>query len=396
MQTETNQSLTPELLRQLAGSRPPCITVAIQTGGNARARLSDAMRQIETGFRSSDPNLPAAVFSVFHDALPSLDKADSAHNLVIVSSPEFQYKFTTEQPVKEIVSVDEEFHLRSLLPLLNRKTEFYILALSQQHTRLLHCTESTSGEVALPPGAPTDFMDFRQTRQPDHVLDNRSSAGPSLGAMKGVLSGSSSDRDEKDRYHHDFYRAIDRGVNAILSGTGMPLAVVAVEHELALYKSVNTYPDFVEPGIHGAPDGLKGGEMHRRALEMLSDYLPPETRRELEHFEKNAGTGHASSHAQEIIKAAYEGRVSHLFLQESAEYRGAFDEVRRKVKHHGDGITPMRDLLNEAVVQTLRNSGNVTLLSAKEMPNGVPVCAVFRYPSAELLAAMKENATGVV
>ncbi len=393
MQTRINESLTPALLRELAAAAPPCITVSIQTGGNARARLEDAIREITAELTASDPSLPKRLFTPLHDALANVAAQAPHGSLVILSSPDFHYKFTTEAPVQEIVVANDEFHLRSLLPLLNQKAEFYILALSQNHPRILHCTESESGEVAFPPDVPKDFLQSRETRQPDHVLDNRSSAGPSVGSMKGVLSGSSSDADNKDEYHLNYYKMIERGVKQLLGETGIPLVVVAVEHELALYRSVNTYAGTVEPGVHGAPDSLKGGEMHKRALELIQSQPAAAVKKELEHFEKQAGTGHASSHAQEIVKAAYEGRVSHLFLQETAEYRGVFDEVRRKVKRHDDGVAPMRDLLNEAVVQTLRHGGDAMVLSPHDMPNGAPICAVFRYPSMELQAAMRESAS---
>jgi hypothetical protein len=394
MQNRVNDSLTPALLRELAAAKPPCITVAVQTGGNARARLENAIRQIEREVTARDPAIPKSVFAPFHDSLAAIAELRPTGSLVILSSPDFHRKFETEAPVQEVVLVEDEFHLRSLLPLLNRKTEFYILALSQNHPRILHCTESESGEVAFTPDVPKDYLQSRETRQPDHTLDNRSSAGPSVGSMKGVLSGSSSDADNKDEYHLNYYKMIERGVKHLLGETGIPLVVVAVEHELALYRSVNTYPATVEPGVHGAPDGLKGGEMHKRALELIQSQPTAPVKKELEHFEKFAGTGHASSHAQEIVKAAYEGRISHLFLQESAEYRGNFDEMRQKVKRHDDGVAPMRDLLNEAVVQTLRHGGDALVLPAKDMPNGAPICAIFRYPSTELQAAMRESASG--
>lgn len=394
MQTRVNESLTPALLRELAAAKPPCITVAIETGGNARARLEDVIRQIEKELSATDPSLPKSVFAPFHDALAAIAEQKPTGSLIILSSPDFHGKFETEMPVQEVVSVGDEFQLRSLLPLLNRKAEFYILALSQNHPRILHCTESDSGEVAFPPDVPKDYLQSRETRQPDHVLDNRSSAGPSVGSMKGVLSGSSSDADNKDEYHLNYYKMIERGVKHLLGETGIPLVVVAVEHELALYRSVNTYPGTVEPGVHGAPDSLKGAEMHKRALELIQSQPTAPVRKELEHFEKFVGTGHASTHAQEIVKAAYEGRIAHLFLQETAEYRGNFDERKQKVKRHDDGVAPMLDLLNEAVVQTLRHGGFAVVLPAKDMPNGVPLCAIFRYPSVELQAAMRESASG--
>ncbi len=388
MQNRTNESLTPALLRELAEAKPPCITAAVQTGGNARARMEDAMREVEAKLKADDPTLPDEVFAPFRAPVPKMEEHSAGGSIVILSSPDSYYRFTSEVPVREIVSVGEEFHLRSLLPLLSRKVEFYMLALSQNHLRILHCTESESGEVAFSPDVPKDFNQSRQTRQPDHMLDNRAAGGKAVGTH-GISFGTSNEKEDKYEYLLNYYKMIDRGVNAMLGGGNLPLVVVAVEHELALYFSVNTYKFAVEPGVHGAPDGLKGGEMHKRALELIQSRPPAAVRQTLEHFEKNAGTGHASSHAQEIVKAAFEGRVSHLFLQETAEYQGNFDEVRQRVKRHADGIAPAQDLLNEAVVQTLRHGGDACVLPGKEMPNGAPVCAIFRYPSPELQESMK-------
>jgi hypothetical protein len=390
MQTLVNVGLTPELLRKLTEAEGPCITVALTLGGQARTKLKEAMQRIEAEFRLRDSSLPHEVFQPFHD-LAQIDDRDFAGGVVILSAPGVHYRFDSQTAIPETVEVGDAFNFRPLLTLLDRKADFYILALSQNHPRLIHCTESTSGEVGLPPSVPKNFLEFRETRQPDHTLDGRSAGGPSTGHMKGVLFGTSSDSDNKDEYHHDYYRAIDRGVTAMLNGTNAPLVVVAVEHELALFRSLSTYPHMVEPGVHGAPDGLKGGEMHKRALELLANYRPEAIRKQLDQFEKHAGTGHASSHAQEIVKAAYEGRVAHLFLQESAEYKGTFDDVRSRVKHHEDGITPARDLLNDAIVQTLKHGGEVTMLRAAEMPHGVPVCGILRYPSSDLQAEMAKQ-----
>ncbi len=394
MQTPINEELTLGLLRRLVDAKPPCITVALPGGGNARARWAEAMRRIEEQFRTGDLSIPHEAFTSFQHFLQNGADQDLDRGTVVLSSPEMHFRFESSEPVLEVVEVGNAFNLRPVMMLLEQKREFYILALSQNHPRLLHCTESTSGEVGLPPSVPKNFLEFRETRQPDHVLDNRSASGPSTGSMKGVMSGTSSDTDNKNEFHHDYYRAIDRGVSHILNGSKLPLVVVAVEHELAIYRSVNTYPQMVEPGVHGAPDGLKGGEMHKRALELLATYRPDDIRSKLSHFEKLAGTGHASSHAQEIIRAAFEGRVAHLFLQETAEYRGVFDDVRNRVKHHEDGITPLVDLLNDAIIQTLKHGGEATLLRSDEMPHGVPVCAILRYPSAELLASMQESGAG--
>jgi hypothetical protein len=299
--------------------------------------------------------------------------------------------FRVSNAVKPVARIDGHFDIRTLLQIENAHKRFYILALSQNRTRMLRCTESSSEEVAIP-GAPTSLAEDRDTKPPDHVLDNRVSAGPSVGTGTGVMFGTSSDRDDKDEYLLHFFMNIDKAVGKLLKDESEPLIPAGVEHEIALYRRVNTYRHLIEPGISGAPDGLEGGEMHRRALDLLARHESQLGSEVPADFDKRVGTGHASTRIPEIVNAAWEGRVSHLFLQENASYVGSFDPVRMRVKHTDDPLDTPVDLIDAAAVQTFRHGGEVKILPGSAMPNGVPVCALMRYPAAQAGGSTQEAA----
>jgi len=281
--------------------------------------------------------------------------------------------------IRRLVRVDERFDLRTVLSVLAAATQtFFILALSQKRARILKCTRESAEEIPFPAGFPSSLADAIPSRQPDHVLDNRSSGGPSIGSGS-VVFGTSSDQDDKDEYLLHYFQDLDRAVNTALKDQDAPLVAAGVEHELALYRRVNTYPHLLEPGIHGAPDGLEGGEMHRRALELLRQQLQDPNQQVLADFDKRVGTGHASSRIPEIVAAAYQGRVSHLFFQASAGYRGTYDRVRQQVKRTDDPAERPIDLIESAAWETIAHGGEVRLLPGPAMPGGVPVCALFRY-----------------
>ena len=376
-----SNTLNADLLRKLTEAKGPCITIVLPATAETdlRAALKDAVRRLE-------PALPAAdrkelLVPVVAETEPVGVTQRASGSLVILRSPDLFVRFFTPVHLPETVAAEDQFLIRHLLPILDNGKEFYLLALSQNRARMLLCTAHSADEVALPTGTPGSLADAMQTRQPDHVLDGRSAGGPSVGSMKGVLFGTSSDHDDKYADLLHFFNAVDKGVNALLRDVNAPLVAVAVEHELALYRKANTYPQLVEPGVHGSPDGMKGGEMHRRALVLMQSHLASPVQKALDEFDKSVGTGHASTHAQEIVKAAHEGRISHLLLQDEAEYLGNFDEVRQKVKRHEDAFDTRQDLLNDAAIQTIRHGGLVSVLPAGKMPNGVPVCALFRYPA---------------
>ncbi len=83
------------------------------------------------------------------------------------------------------------------------------------------------------------------------MTDNRATPGPAAGSSKGVMFTTSTDKETKDEYLAHFYKQIDRGLNEILRGKTEPVVPVGVEYELALYRSVSTYPHLIGEGVEG-------------------------------------------------------------------------------------------------------------------------------------------------
>jgi hypothetical protein len=363
-----------ESIRDLLSTAGPCITIV-----TSEAKFPDAIKSIRKLLHERGDEQEALLAPVLKAEQDLAAEGKKRSATAILRSPRFIRVLPVGPEVKEIVKVSDRFDVRTLLAIRATETTFHILALSQKRTRILECTQHSCREIAFPTGFPESLADAKQTGQPDHDLDNRSSAGPDVGGMKGVMFGTTTDREKKDRYLLHFFSSVDKAVHVALADqtrkdqTG-PLVVVAVESELALYRRVNTYPNLVEPGVHGSPDGMEGGEVHRRALELLQSKPAPATVEVLGDFDKKVGTGHASAHIQEIVAAAFDGRVSHLFFQESAKYEGTFDTMRQRVKHSDPD-----DLIEEAAYQTIVHGGESRIMPGSAMPNGVAVCALFRY-----------------
>jgi hypothetical protein len=271
---------------------------------------------------------------------------------------------------------------RPLLPQLTRDNVFYILGLSQKNVRLLRSTARSSEEVALPASVATSYEAYMNTAKPDHVSDNRSIPGPGAGTSKGVLFGTSSGREDKredkGEYLAHFFKQIDRGVNEVLRGSGDPVIPVAVEHQLAIYKAVNTYPHLDPEGVQGAPDGLKPGGMHARALDAVLRRYERRVDAALAEYDHKAGAG-ASNRLKEILPAAHEGRVLTLLVSDSLETTGSFDESTYTVKGRESGTPDDEDLVNDAAVEVIRHAGEVLVAPNGKMPNGAPLSAIFRF-----------------
>ncbi|MDQ1474199.1 MAG: hypothetical protein QOJ99_5679 [Bryobacterales bacterium] len=381
--------LHSQTIRELADKGEPCITIVLtgDEAGDTAIEFKNAVNNVREKLaeRGVEPESLLAPVEALGRDIRGETKQRGA--IAIFRSPSVMEVFRSANLTQPVVHVGDRFHIRTLLALANAQKSFYILALSQNRTRLLRCTESSSEEVPFPAGVAVNLMDAMQTRKPDHVLDNRASAGPSMGSGGGVMFGTNTDAEDKDEYMLHFFMELDKATNTVLKGSNEPLVPVGVEHEIALYRRVNTYKHLAEPGVHGAPDGLEGGEMHRRALDLLENRAKAFGSQIPADFDKRVGTGHASTRIQEIIAGAWEGRISHLFFQENSQYMGTFDPVWQRVKHTDDPLDSPVDLIEAAAYQTLRHGGEVSMLPGSAMPNGVPVCALCRYPAPQNVAA---------
>ena len=362
------------ILRKIAEAKGPCITI-VESGGDA-AKLEEALLEVESALPADKR---AELIAPMRANLKELNGSHSGSVVFLRAEDLNEVKITGEH-LPAVRTVTDSFSLRTLIPVFHDVHEFYLLALSRNRTRLLHCTATSSEEVPFTKDTPSSLTASTNSDQPDHLQDKMGVAGPGHGQMKGVMSGVSTEADRQPDYIHNFFHTIDKAVHAVLKDSGLPLVIVGVESELAIYRSVNTYPLLAQTGVLGSPEGFKGGEMHARGLRALSTFVPPAMEKTLSELDKLIGTGHASVHAADIVKAAHEGRVAHLFIQGSAEYLGTFDETRGKTSHHatnGDG--ERHDLMDDAMRQTILHGGQVSMLTGRQMPNGVPVCAVYRY-----------------
>jgi len=374
---ETIEQIAPEAIRNLVNSTGPCVTLVLSQNP---VEVKEVLQSIRSELKNRGVDPESLLAPVLEEIRNSGGQNGSRHPVAIFRSPDVLLSLEAQPEVKQIARVGENFDLRTILSVTETLKRFFILALSQKRTRILECTRRSIHELPFPEGFPSSLDESKETKPPDHMLDNRSSAGPSVGTMKGVMFGTSSDREAKDEYLLHFMMDLDKAVNIALKGREEPLVVVGVEHEIALYRRVNTYKALVEGGVHGSPDGLEMKDLLQRASELIDQRPGLEIATLLADLDKKIGSGHASVQMQEVIAAAYQGRVFHFFFQEDAHYSGIFDAVRQRVKHTEDPLDQPVDLIESAALQTLAHSGEVHMLPASAMPNGVPVCALLRYP----------------
>jgi hypothetical protein len=370
----------------IGGAEGPCISILqlvrplLARSTPRPVRLKKAIEALDPALdsRQLDPEERRRLLEPLYEfeAAPENGDAKEGSTLVIFRSPRMFKSFYVPESLDESVTVADHFYILPLLPLVGAGRVFYILALSQQNIRLIRCSPDGAEEAPLPDWAPRTLEESANVEPPDSTLDNRSSAGPSQGSMKGVMFGHGSEK--KDEYLAQFYRDVDQAVNEILKTEGAPVVLAGVDYELALYRKVSSYPHLAPEGVRGAPDSLKGGELRRRAQQLADAHFAAPLDQALKAYEK-LGPERRSSDWKQAVTAAYEGRVAHLFLARGARQMGIFDSASHTVEQHSEPQPGDEDLANAAAVETLLHGGLVDILAPDKAPDGASIAALLRY-----------------
>ena len=128
--------------------------------------------------------------------------------------------------------------------------------------------------------------------------------------------------------------------------------------------------------VRGAPNSLKSGEMHARALEALERAYQQKIDEMVAEWNHRVGAG-VSSRLKEVVTAAHGGRVLTLLISNSDEKIGVYDAATHSVKARETGSPNEEDIMNEAAIQTIVHAGKVLIAPHHKMPNGSSLAAIF-------------------
>lgn len=384
-----------EDLKTMLSADGPCLTVYMPLGRDAAGekaekhqdlKLRELLRTVETkaeqlGEKGRELLAAAGHWDGIRDAIGDQmvkDQRAPASMAVFRSENVFQVALI-DHPVAERAIIGPSFYIRPVLSELVKGRTFYLLALSEKNTRLLKCTRRSSEEIPLPHSVHVSFEEWMNQTKPDHTAVNNAMTSGSQGQSgPNALAPKGADRERKDEYLAHFFKQIAHGVNEVLKGKTEPLVLCAVEYEVPVYREVNQYPNLVSEEVHGAPNSLKSGEMHARAMEALERSYQQKVDEILAQWNHLVG-GAASSRIKEVVTASYEGRVSTLLISDSDEKTGVYDEATHSVKARETGGPADEDIVNEAAVQTILHAGKVLVAPHRKMPNGNAVAAIYRY-----------------
>jgi hypothetical protein len=285
------------------------------------------------------------------------------------------FRLPVELP--ELVVVGERFHVKPLLGLLCADQRFYVLALSQNEVRLLEGTRQRVEEVEL-----RDVpQDLREALRFDELEKQRlfhiagaGQAGPVVFHGHGI--GGEVDKALLERY----LRQVDDGLWAtVLRDERAPLVLAGVEYEQSMFRGLTRYRHVLDQGIDGNPEQLSPQALHRRALEIVEPVINRSRNEAAGRYRQAAGRGQGAEDIEQVVRAAFQGRVESLFVAVGIQQWGTVDADTLEMTVHEERQSGDEDLLDLAAVHTMLHSGDVFALQPGELPGAGPAAALLRY-----------------
>jgi len=289
----------------------------------------------------------------------------------IFRSPRFLEIFDVPDCKAEMLAVASHLELAPLVERAFVPQEFFILGISRKRLGLFRYRNGRCESVPLPANVPASVEAAGAFDPPDHDLENRHAAGPSIGSMKGVHFGTGSGRETAVEYLTNFCGIVDQGLKELLAGA--PLLLGGVHEEIAAYRRAAKYPHILESEISGNLEFLPLEQIAQQAAAAARDHSLRAGQRVLAEAREMSDRSRTLNDPHEVLRAAAAGRVHRLCVREGTEVRGRMEPELDTVH------AATEDLINAAVVETLRHSGEVFMLPPDLMEAAHPLAAILRY-----------------
>lgn len=285
---------------------------------------------------------------------------------------------------EELVVVSDRFHLKPLLPLLTEDSTFYLLALSQKQIRFFEGSRYDIQEIELEGIATNidDALQYDETAKDGQFRISTSKGGTNNSFQHaGSFHGQGSpDRDQHQLDILQFFHQLNDGLQPYLQDQQAPLILAGVEYLLPLYQEANTHSNLVDIIIPIENVFVVDPRMlHDRAWPIIEPHVTQAQTAAIDRYQNLSGTEKISTDLDQVVPAAFYGRVDQLFVAVGVQEWGKFDPQDNQLQVHPEVEPGDEDLLNAAAVQTILNGGTVYAVEPEKVPGNAPLAAVFRY-----------------
>lgn len=295
--------------------------------------------------------------------------------------------------VDELVTIGPHFNIKPLLGSVASSEPFYVLALSEHRARLYQGTRNDLVEIhdegfPLSADEVVGVRDAEVQLQHDVGLPPRGGRGDrghrgDMGQTGYHGHGEGETKLESDTIH--FVKSVAERVARYLYGDQAPLILAADNSLAGLYRREHSRGRLVDSDHLPSPDALQPHELRERAWKIAAPLLHADHSALLDRFGTAAAAGRSAQGFAEVAVAANEGKIDTLFFDPRSSQPGQLTEGGTsaclidpdEAAERKDAS--IEDLVNRAIIDTIRASGQAIPLEPDPDRGPPPPKAILRY-----------------
>jgi len=346
----------------------PSLTITLPTHRTAPDNLQDPIRvrnltgEAKERLRAEFNNRELAPLFDHLDRLSEgIDYRHALDGLVIFANHDFAAKYYLPFAVPERVVIGEKFLIRDLVFAMNRTSRYWVLALSEQPTRLFEGTHDTLVEI-----------------QEEGFPMVHEGPGGATSLPGGFGVNVSAIRDER---HRQFFRSVDAALKPFLADDPLPMGVVGVDRYLSFWDEVTTHKQFIRATMLGNYDEASTHELAKAIWPQVEAALDERVQRSLDALEAMASQQRVVSTVGEAWRMANLGRGKTLLVERDYHTPGRLDESGLLLLSADDATATdvIPDAVDEVVEMVLNKGGEVVFTENGALEKYQRIALVLRY-----------------
>jgi Bacterial archaeo-eukaryotic release factor family 3 len=346
----------------------PCVSILLPTHRTAPDNRQDPIRvknlvneatnRLLTEFSQREI---ATVLARLDALVAEIDYRYTLDGLALFANQDIGREFPLPFAPRERVVVDATFATRDLVYTLNRSPRYWVLALSEQPTRLYEGSRDTLVEVRDAGFPLTHSGPGGATRLPGGIGVNRSAY--------------------RDGAHRQFFRKVDSVFGEIAADDELPVAVAGVDRLRAFFDEVTSHGSDIIAAVAGSYDSATPHELAQLVWPPVQDALAERRAKALDELDAAVGALRSASGIQQVWPTAQEGRGSKLLVEQDFHYRAEVDASGLRLLPEGAARSPeaLDDAVDEVIEKVLEKGGSVVFTDPGTLSLHQQIALILRY-----------------
>ncbi|MGI9576888.1 MAG: hypothetical protein ACR2OH_01665 [Microthrixaceae bacterium] len=301
--------------------------------------------------------------------------AHGERGLAVLVGPDGVHIYRLADAGDELVVVSDRFHVKPLIRSLAAGESYWILAISQNHVRLLRGDPNGASELALEE-IPESLAEALWFEDRERQLQSHSANRVGAGRVTATFHGQGGAKDTRHSDLSRFLRAVDHGVAHVCADNPDPVVLAGVERDIAAYREITQNKHVVPEALTGNCDRLSPIDLHGATWPLVQPHFDADLVRVRETIA--AGSAPSETHVAAAHRAAEGGRIEALVVALGVRLWGSAG-VDADEGTHADRQSGDRDLLDAVAIEAMVHGGAVYAVDPDDVPERGHLAALLRW-----------------